>query len=61
MNAVRSLKGFAVIAFVMELFFALIYGFEEGFSKTVNFADMNGLIVAVFLTMLLLVGKFAVT
>lgn len=58
MNTEKSLKAFAVIAFVFEIFFAIIYGFEEGFSKTVSYSDMNGLIVAVFLTMLLLVGKF---
>lgn len=58
MTAAKSLKGFAVIALIMETFFAIIYAFEEGYSKTVNFADMNGLIVAVFLTMLLLVGNF---
>ena len=59
MNTDKSLKGFVAIAFVFEVFFAIIYGFQEGFSQTVNYADMNGLIVAVFLVMLLLVGNFS--
>lgn len=52
----RSLRGFAIIAIVMEIFFAIIYGFEEGYTKDVQYADFNGLMVAVFLVMLLLVG-----
>lgn len=61
MAANKSLKGFAIIAIVFEIFFAIIYGFELGFTKTVSFSDMNGLIVAVFLTMLLLVGNVDVS
>jgi uncharacterized membrane protein len=52
----KSLKSFAIIALVMETFFAIIYGFHEGYPTTVNFSDMNGLLVAVYLIMLLLVG-----
>lgn len=57
MAADRSLKGFAIIAIVMEIFFAIIYGFHEGYSPTVNYADINGLFVALYLVMLLLIGK----
>jgi hypothetical protein len=56
----RSLKGFAVIAIVMEIFFAIIYGFHEGYTNNVQYADFNGLIVAIYLVMLLLVGKILV-
>jgi hypothetical protein len=51
-----SLKGFAVIVLVMEVFFAIIYAFEEGYSSTVTFEDYNGLLTALFLSMLLLIG-----
>lgn len=57
MAASTSLRAFAIIAMVMEIFFAIIYGFHEGYTKDVQYADFNGLIVAVFLVMLLLVGK----
>ena len=57
----RSLKGFAVIAIVMEIFFAIIYGFHEGYVNTVTYADFNGLLVAVYLTMLLLIGTCPLT
>jgi hypothetical protein len=33
MGVDRSLKGFAIIAIVMEIFFAIIYGFHEGYTK----------------------------
>jgi hypothetical protein len=56
MKGNNSLKGFAVIAIVMEVFFAIIYGFHEGYTPTVSYADFNGLIVAIFLIMLLLIG-----
>ena len=52
----KSLKGFAVIVIVMEIFFAAIYGFEEGYSSNVSYSDFNGLIATVFLCMLLLIG-----
>lgn len=52
----RSLKGFAVMALVMQVFFAIIYAFEEGYSPVVSYSDFNGLLAAVFLMMLLLVG-----
>jgi uncharacterized membrane protein len=57
----RSLKSFAVIALVMEVFFAIIYGFHEGYPAQVGYSDMNGLLVAVYLIMLLLVGRCFVT
>ena len=53
----KSIKAFAVIAIVMEVFFAIIYGFHEGYTKSVNYADANGLIVAIYLVMLLLIGN----
>lgn len=56
----RSLRAFAIIAIIMEIFFAIIYGFHEGYVKDVQYADFNGLLVAVFLVMLLLVGKLSV-
>jgi hypothetical protein len=56
MGVDRSLKGFAIIAIVMEIFFAIIYGFHEGYTKDVQYADFNGLIAAVYLVMLLLIG-----
>ena len=56
MATVRSLRGFAAITLVMQIFFGIIYAFEEGYSPTVSYADFNGLLAAVFLCMLLLVG-----
>jgi hypothetical protein len=56
MAATRSLRGFAIIVIVMEIFFAIIYAFEQGYSSNVGFSDFNGLVASVFLCMLLLVG-----
>ena len=52
----RSLRGFAIITLVMQVFFGIIYAFEEGYASTVSYADFNGLLAAVFLCMLLLIG-----
>ena len=52
----RSLKSFAVIGIVMQIFFGVIYAFEEGYSHNVSYSDFNGLLATVFLCMLLLVG-----
>lgn len=57
MAAEQSLQKFARIAIVMEIFFAIIYGFHEGYTTTVQYSDFNGLLVAIFLVMLLLIGK----
>jgi len=57
----RSLKAFAFIALVMETFFAIIYSFHEGYVVNVAISDFNGLLVAVFLIMLLLIGNFKFT
>ncbi len=57
MAAGRSLKGFAVIVLIMEIFFGIIYAFEEGYAQTVSYSDFNGLIATIFLSMLLLVGN----
>jgi hypothetical protein len=57
----RSLKGFAIIVLVMQTFFAIIYGFEEGYNQTVSYSDFNGLLATVFLCMLLLIGTSAST
>ena len=56
MATVRSLRGFAAITLFMQIFFGIIYDFEEGYSPIVTFVDFNGLLAAVFLCMLLLVG-----
>ena len=40
----------------MQIFFGIIYAFEEGYASTVTYADFNGLLAAVFLCMLLLIG-----
>ena len=56
MSVNAELKSFAVIAIVMEVFFAIIYGFHQGYAPTVEYADVNGLIVVIYLLMLLLVG-----
>ena len=56
MATVRSLRGFAAITLFMQIFFGIIYAFEEGYSPNVSYADFNGLLAAVFLCMLLLVG-----
>lgn len=56
MAVASDLKAFAVVAIVMEVFFAIIYGFHQGYTSTVEFADFNGLIVVIYLLMLLLVG-----
>lgn len=61
MGVDRSLKGFAIIAIVMEIFFAIIYGFHEGYTLDVQYADFNGLIAAVYLIMLLLIGTYPST
>jgi hypothetical protein len=52
----RSLRGFALITLVMQVFFGIIYAFEEGYSSSVSYSDFNGLLAAVFLSMLLLIG-----
>ena len=52
----RSLRGFAVIALVMQIFFGIMYAFAEGYATNVSYSDFNGLIASVFLCMLLLVG-----
>ncbi len=57
----RSLKGFAIIILIMEVFFAIIYAFEEGYSAKVSYSDFNGLMATVFLCMLLLVGNKIIT
>jgi len=57
----RSLRGFALITLVMQVFFGIIYAFEEGYSATVSYSDFNGLLAAVFLCMLLLIGIIEMT
>lgn len=52
----RSLKGFATIVLIMEIFFSIIYAFEEGYAQTVTYSDFNGLVATIFLCMLLLIG-----
>ena len=56
MAVAGELKSFAAMAIIMEVFFAIIYGFHQGYTTTVEFADFNGLIVVIYLLMLLLVG-----
>ena len=56
MAVTRSLRGFAILVLIMQVFFAVIYAFEFGYSQTVSYSDFNGLIATIFLCMLLLIG-----
>jgi hypothetical protein len=55
----RSLKSFAIIAIILEIFFAIIYAFEEGYVAVPTDGDFNGLLSAIYLIMLLLIGKLS--
>ena len=56
MAVVGSLRIYAFTAIIMEIFFAVIYAFQQGVVQTSTFADFDGLILTVFLSILLLVG-----
>lgn len=57
MAATASLKGFAIAALILEVFFAIIYAFTVGYARSQGFDELNGLLTALFLSMLLLIGK----
>lgn len=52
-----SLKGFAISALILEVFFAIIYSLTQSYSVNLSNADFNGLMVSIFLCFLILIGK----
>ena len=57
MAPTTSLKGFAIGALIMEIFFAIIFSLTQGYSQNMSLLDFNGLISTFYLVFLLLIGK----
>lgn len=56
-----SLKGFAIVALVLQVFFAIIFSLTQSYSANLSALDFNGLIGGIFLCFLILIGKKSTT